>query len=290
MPTFETPGPIALELRVAVANIRLTAGERAETTVEVLPSDPARKGDVAAAAQTLIEWSDGRLSVRDPSPWRHYGWWDKQRSVDVQIGLPRGSRVHCEAVMGGFESQGPLGECTVTTGGGGIRVEQVGPARLETGAGDVTAERVHGPIEIKTGSGAVRVGSVDGAATIRNANGATQIGVATGKVEVRAANGRITVDRAQESVHARSALGDVEIGQVESGTVTAHTAAGRVEIGVRAGVAAWLDVTTKFGHVRNDLDTAEQPDGTLPTVEVHVHTGYGDIGIHRSAPGGAPEA
>jgi len=67
---------------------------------------------------------------------------------------------------------------------------------------------------------------------------------------------------------------------------SAHTAAGRVEIGVRDGVPAWLDVTTKFGHVHNELDAAEPPDGAQPTVSVHVHTGYGDIEIRRSATGG----
>ncbi len=289
MPTFETPQPISLEVKIAIANIYLTASERADTTVEVLPSDPARKGDVAAAAETRVEYGSGRLSVRDPSPWRQYGWWDRKRSVDVQIELPSGSRVNCDAVMASFDSVGPLGECRVKSGGGKIHVEQAGPAQLETGAGDVTADHILDWVEIKTGTGAVRVGSVEGAATIHNSNGATQVGEATGKIEVHAANGRVTVDRAHDSVLARTANGDVEIGQVEGGAVTAHTAFGRVEIGVRDGVAAWLDLTTKFGHVHNDLDTAEQPDGAQATVEVHVHTGYGDISIHRVATGGAQE-
>ena len=290
MPTFETPDPISLSVEIAVANIYLTASERADTTVEVLPTDPAREGDVGAAEETRVEYGNGRLSVRDPRPWRQYAWWRGKRSVDVRVELPSGSRVHCDARMVTFQSAGPLGECRVAAGAGEIHVEQAGPAQLETGAGAVTAERVLERVEIKTGTGAVRVGSVDGAATIHNANGATQIGEATGKVDVHAANGRITVDRARDSVLARTANGDVEIGQVEGGAITAHTACGRVEIGVRDGVAAWLDLTTNFGHVHNELDTAEQPAGAQATVEVHVHTGYGDISIHRVATGGAREA
>ncbi len=281
MPTFETPEPISLEVKVAIANIYLTASERADTSVEVLPTEPARKGDVAAAAETRVEYGNGRLSVRDPSPWRQYGWWDKRRSVDVRIELPSGSRVHCDAVMASFESLGLLGECRVTAGGGKIHVEQAGPAQIETGAGDVTADHILDWVEIKTGTGAVRVGSVDGAVTIRNSNGATEVGEATGKIEAHSANGRITVHRAHDSVLARTAHGDIEIGQVEAGTVTAHTAMGKVEIGVHDGVAAWLDAKTRYGHVHNDLDTTEQPDGAQATVEVHVHTGYGDISIHR---------
>ena len=283
MPTFETPEPISVELKVAIANIYLTASERADTMVEVVPTDPSSKGDVAAASEVRVEHGQGRLSVRYPRPWRQYGWWGGRSSVDVRIELPSGSRVNCDAGMATFESRGPLGECRVTTGGGEIRVERAGPAQLETGAGDVTAGDILEGLEIKTGTGAVRVGSVDGAATVHNSNGATQIGEAAGKVEVHSANGRIAVSRAHDSVLARTANGDVEIGQVEGGTVTAHTAFGRVEIGVRDGVAAWLDLTTKFGHVRSDLETTGQPDGEQATVEVHVHTGYGDIRIHRVA-------
>ena len=291
MSTFETPGPISLEVKIGIANIYLTASERADTRVEVLPTDPSRESDVAAAAETRVDYGDGRLSVQNPLSWRERGWWGwgKKGSMDVQIELPSGSRVNCDAVMGTFESVGPLGECRVKTGYGKIRVEQAGPAQLETGAGNVTAEHISGSVEIKTGTGAVRVGSVDGAATIHNANGATQVGEATGKVEAHAANGRITVDRAHDSALARTAMGDVEIGQVEGGTITAHTAFGRVEIGVRDGVAAWLDLTTKFGRVHNDLDTAEQPAGSQATVEVHVHTGHGDISIHRVTTGSTQE-
>ncbi|MDA8344882.1 MAG: DUF4097 family beta strand repeat-containing protein [Thermaerobacter sp.] len=291
MPTFEAPEPISLDLKIGIANICLTASERADTTVEVLPTNPSSNGDVAAAAETRVDYGDGRLSVQNPLSWRQRGWWGwgKKGSVDVRIEMPSGSRVNCDAVMVTFESVGPLGECRVTVGAGEIHVEQAGPAQLKTGAGDVTADHILDWVEIKTGTGAVRVGSVDGAATIHNSNGATQVGEATGKVDVHAANGRITVDRARDSVLARTANGDVEIGQVEGGAITAHTACGRVEIGVRDGVAAWLDLTTNFGHVRNDLDTAEQPDGAQATVEVHVHTGYGDISVHRVATGGAQE-
>ncbi len=283
MPTFETPEPISVTLKVAVGNIYVAASRRADTTVEVLPTDRSSKGDIAAAAETRIEYGDGTLSVRDASRWRQFGWWDKKRSVDVRIELPSGSRLQCDAIVVGFESVGPLGDCRVTTGAGEIHVEQAGPAQLETGAGDVTAGHILEWVKIKTGSGTVRVGSVEGAATIHNANGTTLLSEAGGKVDVGAANGRITVDRAHDSVVARTAMGDIAIGEVEAGEVTARTAFGKVEVGIREGVAAWLDLTTKYGHVSNGLDAAEPPDAAQPTVEVHVHTYAGVIRIYRAA-------
>ena len=69
-----------LELR----EIRIDAEERAATTVEVRPSDPRRKADVAAAEQTQVGFTDGHLSVRGPtSGWRMWVSWRSSGSVDL---------------------------------------------------------------------------------------------------------------------------------------------------------------------------------------------------------------
>jgi hypothetical protein len=46
--------------------------------------------------------------------------------------------------------------------------------------------------------------------------------------------------------------------------------------------AAWLDLTTRFGNVHNDLDAAERPEPGEDAVEVRARTSYGDITVHRS--------
>jgi hypothetical protein len=48
-------------------------------------------------------------------------------------------------------------------------------------------------------------------------------------------------------------------------------------------VAAWLDLTTAFGTVRNELDTAEPPTADQDTIEVRARTAFGDITIRRAA-------
>jgi len=57
---------------------------------------------------------------------------------------------------------------------------------------------------------------------------------------------------------------------------------GRVDIGIRLGVAAWLDLDTKFGKVYNDLESTARPQPGEPTVEVRARTSFGDITIHRA--------
>ena len=100
---------------------------------------------------------------------------------------------------------------------------------------------------------------------------------------MNAANGRISVDQAHAAVTAKTANGDVRLGEVARGAVVAETAAGTVEVGVRDGAAAWLDLNTRFGNVRNDLDAAERPGPGEDAVEVRARTSFGDITINRSS-------
>ncbi len=140
--------------------------------------------------------------------------------------------------------------------------------------------------QISTGTGAVAIGSVDGAAVVRNSNGDTWIGEVTGDVRVSAANGTITIDRAAAAATAKTANGDVRLGEVARGAVLAETAAGKIEVGVRDGVAAWLDLKTGFGNVHNDLQASDRPAPDEEAVDVRARTPYGDITIRRCQPNG----
>jgi hypothetical protein len=98
-----------------------------------------------------------------------------------------------------------------------------------------------------------------------------------------AANRTITVDQAEAGVEARTANGDVRLGELARGTAVVQTAYGQVDVGIRQGAVAWLDLVTGFGSVQNDLDTAEGPTSGEDAVEVRARTAFGDITIHRSA-------
>ncbi|HYW22542.1 MAG TPA: DUF4097 family beta strand repeat-containing protein [Terriglobales bacterium] len=282
MPTFDTPQPISVSVEIGVGDIRIAAGDRSDTVVEVRPSDSARKGDVELAAQTRVELAGGRLLVRAPRGWRYYSPWGGRESIDVEIALPAGSHVQADAAVAALHASGRLGDCRFKTSFGDIQLEHAAAVQLSTAAGDVSVDRVGGRAEVSTGSGAVRMGAVEGGGTIKNSNGATWVGAAGADLRVKAANGEIAVERALASVDARSSNGVIRLDEVVRGLVVAETAAGRVEIGIGDGVAAYLDLDTKFGVIRNDLDVAGPPQPDAETVEVHVRTAFGDVVIHRS--------
>ncbi len=279
MQNYETPEPISVTLELGVADVRITASDRADTVVDVRPSDEADESDVQAAAQVRVDYTDGMLRVTGPK--RTFDFSRKTRSVDVAIELPSGSQVSAEMLIGDFRSAGRLGDCSLKTTGN-VRLEQTGPLHGHTGAGDVTADGVAGNAEISTGTGKVRVGEVEGTAVVKSSNGDITIDVVTGDARVRTANGEISIDRAGAGVDAKTSNGSIRLGEVVRGAVVLGTAAGNLDIGIAEGTAAWLEVNTGHGHVRNLLDNAARPEAADETVEVRGRTSYGDITIHRS--------
>jgi DUF4097 and DUF4098 domain-containing protein YvlB len=165
---------------------------------------------------------------------------------------------------------------------GDINVEHAGPAELRTGMGDISLDSALDHAEVRTGSGGVHVGRVDGTAVIKNSNGDTWIGEVTGELRVNAGNGKISVDEAHATVAAKTANGDVRLGEVVRGAVVASTGLGKLDVGVRDGVAAWLDLNTGFGSVHNSLGATDAPAPGEDTVEIRARTGFGDINIRRS--------
>ena len=119
---------------------------------------------------------------------------------------------------------------------------------LNTGAGDISVDHATGHAEVTAGAGDVRVRELDRSAVIKNSNGATWIGEAGGELRVKSANGNIAVDLARAGVVAKSANGHVRLGEAVRGSVVLETQIGDVEIGIREGTAAWLDVSASSGR------------------------------------------
>jgi DUF4097 and DUF4098 domain-containing protein YvlB len=282
MPVFDTPTPISASVELGVGDLRVVASDRSDTVVEVRPTNPAKQSDVTAAEQTRVDYADGTLTVKTPKGWRQFSFRGGNESVDITIELPAGSRVQAEAGVAALRSKGPLGESRFKTGVGDIRLEQVSNAQVKTGGGDITVDRVTGQADITTGSGAVRLGAIGASATIKDSNGDIWVGEVSGDLRASTSNGRISVDRAHSSVVAKSANGAIRLGEVACGDVTAQTANGSLEIGVREGVAAWLDLKTHYGNVHSGLDAVEAPTTGDATVEVRARTAFGDITVTRS--------
>lgn len=281
MTVFQTPEPISVSLEFGIGDLRLVASESTETVVEVVPTDPTKEGDVNAAKQTRVEYASGSLLVRGPKNWRQWTPWGGRDSIDVEVQLPEGSRVCADVTMGSVSGTGRLGELDLKTGMGDVRVDEAGPVKIRTGFGEVMVGLADGDADVKTGSGRIDIGSIGGSATVKNSNGDTRIGEVEGRAQVQNSNGAIQVDSARSEVTAKTALGDVRLGVVTQGATEAKTACGQIDIGVLDGVAAWMDLSTGFGRVNNELEDTSHPSSEEQTTEIRAHTAAGDITIRR---------
>jgi Putative adhesin len=280
MPTYDSPTPIAARVEVARGEVRLVAADRTDTVVEVRPRDPSDPADVAAADGTTVEFADGRLTVAGP---REHGTDVRPGAIDVRVDLPTGSAARVDAAAARVTAEGRLGEARVRTASGDVRLDETGPARVDTASGDVTLGRVGGEAHVTAMSGDVDVTAVDGPAVVRSASGRCWVGEVAGDLRMNAAGGHLAVDRAGgRSVVAKTANGSVRLGDVGRGNVVVQTASGAIEVGVREGTAAWLDVRSLSGRVRSTLDPADGPAASDETVQVRARTASGDILVRRA--------
>lgn len=283
MATFDTPGPISARIEISAGNISITAGRRADTVVDVRPTDSSNAADVKAAEQARVDYEQGKLLIKTPT---HMLRWPstsrRAGSVDLVIELPEGSDVRGSSSWVTLRGEGRLGECRFEAAHSDVRLEETGPLRLTTSRGEISVDRVVGDARVVNGSGGVRIDEIDGAALIGNDQGEARIGDVTGNLRLTGMNGDFHVERAQGSVEAKTAHGSIRLGEVIRGSVVVTASSAEIEIGIREGTAAKLDVSTLTGAVRNSLKVVDGPARSDEIVEVRVRTYSGDIVIRRS--------
>ena len=284
---FATQSPIAVTLDLYVADVHIVASDRTDTVVEVRPSNPGKKADVKAVEETSVEYDEatGALSVVTRKPRNRFvNFTKRSESINVVISLPTDSEVRGESELGDYRTEGLLGAVALKTGYGAVRISETAALKVRTGLGEVTVGEASGSADVRSGSGEIRIGSVDGTADVSTSNGTIRIGTVTGPASVKVSNGALSVDRALSDITAANSNGEVRIGEVVRGKVSATSKNGRVDVGIREGSAAWLELNTTVGRVYNELDSSSAPDTgeAVDKVEVRASTKLGDVVVRRT--------
>lgn len=216
MSTFATPAPISAVLDVPAGRVRLVAGDRPDTTVEVQPTDPAKGRDVRAAERTVVAYADGVLRIDTTEPRnQHFG---SSGSVDVTVHLPAGSRVQAKAAAAELTGVGRLGELIFDGAYRQITVEEAASVHLTAVDGDVEIGRLGGPANISTARGDIRVAeAVRGRVVLRTQAGSISVAAAAGvsaALDAGTPNGRVSNALKNNGVteldiHATTSSGDI---------------------------------------------------------------------------------
>lgn len=259
--TFETPGPLTLDIRVPSGDIDLETAEGTETVVEVSGSPELEE--------------EARIEMR-PKRDGH----EVSVIIEKRSGLFRAFREDCRVRV----TSPPGADVEVSTASADVDARgDFGAAQINTASGDVEFEHLAGEAQVNSASGDVKLARVDGSLTVNTASGDLEVGSLHGEGKVRAASGDVSIDEADSSLKVQTASGDVDVESVREGDVVLQTASGDIEVGIKQGSKLWIDAKSMSGETSSELEIGDAPtDGEGPMVEVRATAMSGDIKVKRA--------
>jgi len=193
MQKFDTPAAISAVLRIPAGRVQFIAADRADTMVEVLPTNASKSRDVKAAEQTTVEYADGVLRIETSVKNQPLG---PSGSIEVTVKLPAGSQVEAKTASAELRTVGRLGDVAFEGAYRQIKLDETASLRLTATDGDVEVGRLGGPAEISTARGDIRITeAVRGTVVLRTESGDISVAAAVGVsavLDARTGHGRIS--------------------------------------------------------------------------------------------------
>jgi hypothetical protein len=284
---YTTPGPIDLAINLQVGGIEVIASDRSDTVVTVSPRSTTKAEAQRGVEETKVNFDGRRVTVTGPRPRLSWIGPGPNDSVDVKVEVPTGSRLAAEIAVGNLRTEGGLGATRIKSSTGSVDVESTGDLWIRASHGNATIGTADGEVEITADMGRIRIGTVTGDAILKASHGSIHVEESGGDLDAKLSYGDLGITRALASVVAKTAYGTIRLLEVSSGSIQVESGYGEVAIGVRAGVPAWLDASSKNGQVRNELADDRGPEGSEQSVAIRARTGWGEIIIRHA---GGPRA
>ncbi len=270
--TFQTPGPVTLHVEIGSGEVSVTATDTDQTQVEVEGKD----------ADKVVITHEGRtISVTVPRGGFLFGGHSK---VQVRAQIPSGSDLSTVLGSADLDVTGIVDDCSVKSGSGHVRLDQLGSADLTSGSGGISVQTVRGDLRARSGSGEVSVQSLGQSADVTTGSGDITLGQAAGPVSVKSGSGTVSLGSVTADVTVTAASGDVRIEQAQQGTVSVRTASGDIAAGAAAGVPVWTDFNTVSGSIASALQPLGKPADGQAFLELRLRTVSGDIVVRHNEP------
>jgi DUF4097 and DUF4098 domain-containing protein YvlB len=171
-------------------------------------------------------------------------------SGDFVVNVPREmDEIKAETEGGNVSASGITGRLDAQSGGGSIRVDDIGGAiKAETGGGNIDVGNVASDVNLSTGGGSIKVNS------------------AKGRIEAESGGGSVTIVSGMQGAVLETGGGSIQVERC-AGRVKASTGGGSIDLGDIGGPA---EMETGGGSIR--LGSAKGP--------VHAETGGGSIELN----------
>ena len=270
MHVFETPGSVSLQIKLPSGRVLVTTADEPRTTVEVVAV--GRRGqDAIDEIEVTMDERLGRYVVKVEQKDR-FRWGPIQitwgGNFECRIVCPRGTDLDLAGASTDLRSDGELGEVSVRTAAGDIRLASVQKdLQVKTVSGDISVDTIAAQASLVTVSGDLGVERVDALLTARSVSGDVTIGGISGPLALSTTSG------------------DVDIKSVEGGDVRVQTVSGDVRVGIAPGTRTWIDAASVSGRLESELGLDQEPAAETEeaVVPLHVKTVSGDVSVVRAA-------
>jgi DUF4097 and DUF4098 domain-containing protein YvlB len=246
-----------VEVEVGEGSVRIVGWKRAEVNVT---------GDVEGANLDISASAD-RTRIRLVAA---HG----RRKAELEIRVPRGSRIEAKAMSADLDVQGV-----------------VGALRLEAVSGDVSAGGSPSEVSAKTVSGSISLDVVSPSITARSVSGAVRVAGARGRATVESVSGECTLIGGDfTEVDMRALSGDVDFTGVMTGqgSFEFRTHSGKIDLHIPKATSADFELRTFSGSIETRLDTPRSTSSALDFrtgkggAKVRGRTFSGDIEIEAT--------
>jgi DUF4097 and DUF4098 domain-containing protein YvlB len=221
---FEVEPDVRVDIEIVSGKIELKAIDASEVRVRA-------KGGIE------VDGSRRRVSLRAPS----MGWlpWAHGTGVELEVEVPRQSRITARIMNGGIKAEGMEGELVLHAANGAIEVEGAPrEAHLETMNAAIKFEGDHSEVVARTLNGEIELEGV------------------SGEVEASTVSGRIRVEGDEiERAELRTMSGEIELDSslAKGARVEAKSYSGRVRLRLPENTSARFEVQSFSGGVHSEF-------------------------------------
>jgi hypothetical protein len=265
---FETLGDVALHVRVGAGHVRIEAGTAQRTEVDLVPlrDDEATREAIANATVEARERAERTEIVVDID--RKGRWLSLGRGPDIGVTIrcPEHTDAEVATASANVTATGALGAVSAKTASGNVGVDTVAALETTTASGDVRASVVTGDASVKSASGGVEIGRALGRLSVNLVSGETRVTETLGPASIKSVSGDQSIESVGSDTDLKSVSGDVNIG-------------------VRPGLALWIDASSVSGALTSELPIHVEggPYKDEAAIELRIRTVSGDARIARAA-------
>lgn len=284
--TFETDGSPQFRVTTSDANIRVETWEKSSIEARVT----TRGWKIGEDGIRISDRQSGNtveIDLRFPRVIFGVHW---NRTVDVEVRVPRSTILDIKTGDGNVEVRGIQADIRLHSGDGNIHIENVeGRLDASTGDGNIEIRGSKGDVKLETGDGKIDLESVDGTLRADTGDGPVRVSGRFDLLDLKTGDGRIEAEALAGSNMTsawtlRTGDGNLSLRVPEdfSAEVDIHTSDGHIDLDMPVTVSGRTDKKTIRGRLNSggQLLTLNTGDGSISLLKTS-RTGRSSNGVSK---------